>query len=106
MKMPRTMTIQKCDSGSPLVTVKSKTGRKPKIYDAIQSAVIAEAIVLSSTSVEKLLCNSSSENTTPANGALKAAARPAPAPQVISSFSSVRKRLFRREKPLPTIAPS
>ena len=72
----------------------------------ITSAVIEEAMAGSSTSSEKFLCSSSREKSTPASGALKAAASPALAPQVISSFSSVRTRLVSRETPLPAMAPS
>ena len=76
------------------------------MYDATQSEVMAAAIVESSTSALKVLCSSSRVNTTPARGALKAAARPAPAPQVIRSLSSVRSRPLSLEKPFPTMAPS
>ena len=50
------------------------------------------AMALSNTLGLKLRCTSSKANNTPASGALKAAARPAQAPQVMRYFSSVRLR--------------
>ena len=63
-------------------------------------------MVDSSTLGSKSLRSSSRTKTTPARGAPKAAARPAPAPADISMRSSDFRRPESLEKPLPTIPPS
>ena len=85
---------------------KLNTGPSPKRVREMKSAVMEADMVDSSTSVEKSLCSSSRENSTPARGALKAAERPALAPQVSSIRSSVTSRRHRRETPFPAMAPS
>ena len=75
------------------------------MYADTKSEHMAADIEASSTSTERFLCISSREKTTPARGALNAAARPAPLPAVIRRRSSVLSLPVRREKPLPAIAP-
>ncbi len=62
-------------------------------------------MALSNTLGLKLRCTSSKANNTPASGALKAAARPAQAPQVMRYFSSVTVAALSCAAPLPQHAP-
>ena len=82
------------------------TGFKPNTFRETKSEVMEAAMDESTSSGEMCLCTSSRENRMPAMGALKAADRPALAPQVISTFSSVLTRLVSLEKPLAAMAPS
>ena len=81
-------------------------GVSPNTFRETKSDATEAAMVERSTSTEKFLCSSSSENSTPAKGALKAAERPALAPQVMRSFSSMRTRWVAREKPFAAMPPS
>ncbi|MPM30809.1 hypothetical protein SDC9_77359 [bioreactor metagenome] len=76
------MISPKCWSGRAGKSKKLKIVALPKISCEIAVAVSAAAIAGSSTTAEKLWCNSSREKITPAKGALKAAASPALAPLV------------------------
>ena len=69
------------------------------------SAVIDAAIADARTTGEKFLWISSSENITPASGALKAAARPALAPLVMRNFSSSLIFLKITQYPFAIAAP-
>ena len=73
---------------SGVAVIVSKTGRTPKTVLTIKDAVTAAVTVGISISDENLLRNSSMQKITPANGALKIAARPAPAPAVSKKFPS------------------
>ena len=59
-----------------------KTGCMPKKYCVTVVAVTAAEMAPMSTKAEKFFVSSSRQKITPASGALKAAARPAPAPAV------------------------
>ena len=63
------------------------------------------AVAPTSTTPEKLLCSSSMAKTTPAMGALKAAARPAAAPLDMRKFRALKGRRARSPNACPTEAP-
>ena len=68
-------------------------------------AETAAAMVGRRTAPEKFRCSSSRANIIPATGALKAAARPAPAPAVMRYRSSMRVRPMKRLRPCAATAP-
>ena len=82
------------------------TGAPPNASCVTAVEMTAAAIVAMSTSGEKFFVSSSRQKITPASGALKAAARPAPEPAVKRKRSSARERFFPRLTPCPTQAPS
>ena len=81
-------------------------GLSPNTCFDIKSATTAADIVESKITGEKYLKISSKANKTPANGALKALARPALAPLTIRIFRSKRFSPNFLPMPSPTAAPS
>ena len=74
---------------SGVAVIVSKTGRTPKTILTINEAITAAVTDAIKISCENLLRISSMQKITPASGALKIAARPAPAPAVNKKFPSV-----------------
>ena len=83
----------------------SSTGRIPSTVPAVNTDAKAAAVALTRTTGEKLRCSSSRAKTTPAMGALKAAASPAAAPLDIRNLRSVKGLRPSSAKPCPTAAP-
>ncbi len=89
-----------------------KTSVLPNMYRISQIAIEAAARVATNSQGVKLLVSSSKTNTDPPMGALKATARPAPAPAASITFRSSSCRTTKRptkepsEAPICTVGPS
>ena len=92
-------------SGTGSTEPTANIGPTPKIPCVTKPAAIAAPRTPMSTCGEKLLESSSKEKTRLVRGALKMAAKPAPAPAVRRKRSSERERPAKRLTPAPTQAP-
>ena len=71
-----------------MFNISQKSGRTPKKISTTAEAETDAVKVADKISGENFLCNSSAQKITPASGALKIAASPAPAPAVNKIFPS------------------
>ena len=79
------ITVGMC---SGVAVIVSKTGRTPKTIFTMNEAITAAVTEAIKSSCENFLRDSSMQKITPASGALKIAANPAPAPAVNKKFPS------------------
>ena len=92
-------------SGTAGTEPTANIGPTPKISCVTKPAAMAEPRTPMSICGEKFFASSSKEKTRLAKGALKMAAKPAPAPAVRRNRSSARERPAAQLTPAPTQAP-
>ena len=107
-KSPRPASHPSISRGIGSRYPRENTGLLPKNSPVTAVAVTAAVMDTSSAAAEKVRCSSSKPKITPARGALKAAASPAPAPATsrFRASSPLWKLWLRCPMPCPAQAPS
>lgn len=100
--------IRRCHllAGKAFSTVIANNGAKPNRLDVMKLAQIHAVNEVSRVSVENFLCISSMENASPARGALRIAAKPAPDPAHMKRAVCFFRLLESVDKPFAAIAPN